>query len=59
MKKQKKTEKKRPTMLCSVRMPETLRDDLRRIAEAESRTLSQQIIYILKRGVATVEGKDA
>lgn len=59
MKKQKKTEKKRPTILCAVRMPETLRDDLRRIAEAESRTLSQQIIYILKRGITTVEGKDA
>lgn len=40
-----------------IRMSSTLRDELRRMAEAENRTLASYIVLVLQRHVSKKKGK--
>lgn len=50
-----KEKKEYGTVQVGVRMPSELRDVLEEIAESEERTLSQQMIFFLKKAVAEYE----
>jgi hypothetical protein len=40
-----------PTMIVSVRMPASLHDQVVRLAEVEHRSLSQQLIVLIEKGL--------
>lgn len=41
--------------IYSIRLPKDLRDKLQALADEQSRSLSNMIIYILKKGVENIE----
>ena len=54
----KPTSKKVKTAVVSVRMPRPLKDEIKQMAEQNFRSLNQQILWLLERGLAAQRAED-